>query len=106
MEGRSVFKLAKMKRWPDFRIDLASALWEFPSGGMGVEGTPCRRSSERALPGTSTPATLRLRRRTRSMTPSRHAKIRGIQKKRYNKEILKPIAGSVWFFHAGDPNPG
>jgi hypothetical protein len=43
---------------------------------------------------------------TRGMTPSRHPKIRGIQKKRYNKEILKPDTGFVWFFHVGDLNPG
>jgi hypothetical protein len=38
--------------------------------------------------------------------PSRHSQIRGIQKKRYNKKILKPVTGSVWFFHTGGTNPG
>jgi hypothetical protein len=43
---------------------------------------------------------------TPGMTPSRHSQIRGIQKKRYNKEIFAPDTGPVWFFHAGDTNPG
>ena len=59
-----------------------------------------------ALPGPRTPEASRLRRRTRGTTPSRHYKIRGIQKKRYNNEILKPDTGSVWFFHVDDQNPG
>ena len=40
------------------------------------------------------------------MTPPGPPKIRGIQEKRYNKEIFAPDTGSVKFFHAVDPNPG
>jgi hypothetical protein len=39
-------------------------------------------------------------------SPPGPPKIRGIQKKRYNKEIFAPDTGSVKFFHAVDPNPG
>jgi hypothetical protein len=73
-------------------------------GGRGVPHT--RRSPDGELPWNSTPEVSRHRRWTWDMTPSRHSQIRGIQTKRYNKEILKPDTGSVWFFHAGDLNPG
>ena len=90
-----------------FRIRLMSEMTGFTSERIVRGGALLRlRSPDGALPGNSTPEAPRLRRRTRDMTPSRHSQIRGIQKKRYNKEILKPVAGSVWFFHVGDQNPG
>ena len=40
------------------------------------------------------------------MTPSRDIKIRGIQEKRYNKEIFASYTGSVWFLYVDALNPG
>ena len=73
-------------------------------GGGGAP--PGRCSSEGVPQGNCISEAPRLRRRTHGMTPSWHSQIRGIPEKRYNKVILKPFAGSVCFFHAGDLNPG
>ena len=72
----------------------------------GGEAPLRRRSPDGALPRTSTLEAPRLRRRTRALTPSYHSKIRGIQKKRYNKEIFAPDTGPVSFSHDGGKNPG
>jgi hypothetical protein len=79
---------------PDRLLDRGG---EAPLGRCSSEGVP---------QGDCISEAPRLRRRTRSMTPSRHSQIRGIQKKRYNKEIFAPDTGPVSFSHDSGKNPG